>query len=98
MRSNVRRFLSLLAFLGCVNCSSMSHKLLSRGDGRAMRWELSVNRNVGWFGNRNLFLHEMALGVWYHSFPSPYLADWCSFYTHTSTSHWGQWELGTPLR
>lgn len=62
----------------------MSHKLLNRGGG-GIGWELSVNRNVGWFGNRNLFLHEMALGVWYHSFPSPTpnLVYWCSFNIHT---------------
>lgn len=61
----------------------MSHKLLNRGGG-GIGWELSVNRNVGWFGNRNLFLHEMALGVWYHSFPplTPNLVYWCSFNIH----------------
>lgn len=48
----------------------MSRKLLSRRD-LGIGGALSVTRNGGWFGNRNLFLHETALGVWYRSFPSP---------------------------
>lgn len=36
----------------------------------------------GWLGSRNLFLHEMALGVCIlQSFP-PHLAPWCSFSFH----------------
>lgn len=43
-----------------------------------------------------MFLHEMALGVWYHSFPSPHLVYWCSFYIHTVYLSLGLAGVGIP--
>lgn len=80
---------SLLASLDLVASSSMLSKQCAllplsveqRGSLGAAG-KLSMDGDGGWFGSRNLFLHEMTLGICVLQSPFPHPAPWCSFSFH----------------